>query len=421
LGRYGVSQSQLDGFFSGQPLSPDEEGVLIRLLYLYPRFGQDNVEAWAKKGLSWDQIAISAEQHRAELFPLSGRVRRVAAKKIPDELASRYEFGQYFEVRLDLDDSPYAAVVYCRQIPGDWPPGEDLNEHAAATGLFLKTGDLSAEPPELLFATWRIAWLPDRPDPNWQIAPDHVALAGAGVDIGQLREVGKEKGPGIHAAERDPFYQVLAALRDERLSRALRPATQPDLVQLLREPRRFQGLAIPVHGIARRVTKIVVPERDIRRRFGIDHYYEIDVTAPLDKPIRIGADPKTKAESLTYETGFPLTLCVLELPTGLNEGDEVRQLVAAEGIFFKLWTYRSPHSSQSGLLQPAPLVLARTARLAAEEPPVAWVSDAVVIGVVLAAVGVFVAVALWYRYSDRGTSRTAAAPARPPPDFSNLR
>ena len=59
LERYNIGESQLAGFFSGQPLGPSEEEVLGKILYHFPRFGLDNVERWRKTGITWDQVAAA--------------------------------------------------------------------------------------------------------------------------------------------------------------------------------------------------------------------------------------------------------------------------------------------------------------------------------------------------------------------------
>lgn len=423
LARYGIGESQWEGFFSGQALSSAEEEVLVRLLYHFPRFGQENVEAWAIRGITWDQLAAEPQEHRAKIFRLTGRVQRVTPVDLLAEVATRFEFQRYYQVRLRVDAAPYVAVVYCREAPAAWKLDAELDEPASAYGLFLKVGDPSEEPPSLLFSASRIAWHPDRPSPDTKIDRAHVALGRLGVDIGRFQEVGREKGTGILAAEREPFYQILDAVADERAAEILHAdGAALDVVPLLQQPEKLQGHLLPVRGIARRVARIDVPDADIRQRFGIDHYYEIDLSVPLAQTIRLGADPKKKAEAVVYENSFPATICVREIPPGLRVGDDVRQMVRAEALFFKIWLYQSAYTSPAKLVQPAPLFLARRVQIVQEAAPSRWLSDAIVGTAMVLALLTFVGIAIWFRWSDRSRNRRELQvdSGQPKPDFTNL-
>ena len=62
--------------------------------------------------------------------------------------------------------------------------------------------------------------------------------------------------------------------------------------------------------------KVPVSDRDVRRRFGIDHYYEIDLFVPLgDKTLRFGKDAKGE-ENPVYANTFPATLIVRRAAAG---------------------------------------------------------------------------------------------------------
>ena len=424
LEKYGFGESQWAGFFSGQPLSAAEEESLVLILSLYPRFGQEQVEAWAVRDVSWDQLAAAGADHRAKILPLTGRVKRVAKIDLPAEVAARCDFDHYYQVRMQIFDAPYVAVVYCAEIPTSWKLDADLDEPASGYPLFLKVGDAADDPLPLLFATQRLAWHPDRPQANLQIDQAHVALAKLGVDIGRFQDVGKTEGAGILASEREPFYQILAALGDNQAAAVLKPQRPAmDVSQLLQNPQTYQAHVLPVRGLARRVARIDVDDVDIRQRFHIDHYYEVDLTVPLEKKISLRADPKKKEGAVLYENSFPATICVRELPAGLSVGDNLRQSVEADAVFFKIWHYHSTFTAPAQLSQPAPLFLAQQVRLVKEELPSRWVSDVLVGSAMVLAIATFVGIALWYRLSDRSQGRASALDdAKPPqPDFSNLR
>jgi hypothetical protein len=83
---------------------------------------------------------------------------------------------------------------------------------------------------------------------------------------------------------------------------------------------------------------IRVDDPDIQARFGIDHYYEVEVFLPLDKNVRFVApdDPEGK-----LFTDFPFVVCVPELPEGMQAGEDIHVSIAFSGFFIKVWAYRT--------------------------------------------------------------------------------
>ena len=420
LTRYGIVESQWDSFQDGQPLSAAEEEVVIRLLHLYSRFGQDNVESWADRESQPQALAESPDKHRGTIVRLAGKAVEARLVKLIPEVATRFEFSYYYQVQLALAAGG-SAVLYCREIPAAWKVDTPLDEAVSAYGLFIKTGDEQGSSP-LLIVTNRVAWLPSEPRAELGVTPAHVALASLGVDIGHLQLVGQERRTGLTAVDREPFYQILAALDDERASKLLSSAgSDVQLPPLLQAPTRHSGEVHRVHGLARRVLRVDVPDVDIRRRFGIDQYYEIDLSLPLAQTIKLGADPQAKGEAVVYENSFPATICVRELPPGLAVGDDVRQSITASAVFFKVWLYSSGYTKEAGLAQPAPLFLARTVEVADEKGPATFWAD-VVVGAALTAVALgFIGIFLYFRISDRTKSPAPIASQAAKPDFSDLR
>jgi hypothetical protein len=442
LERYEIGASQLEGFFSGEPLGPGEEDVLAKILFRIPRLGREFFEAWRIKDVTWDQLAASPGEYRAQLFALRGKATQVTEHRILPELAELVEFESYYRVRIELTDSPFQAIVCTRQIPASWQIGVPLSEPAATDGLFLKIGGSAkvdgkeggdADPkPDLVFAAGRVAWFPDREQPANGIGPDQLALAAAGFDLGLFDDLRKANGRGLGDADREAFYQLLSAA--PRLSSSTAPRRSPsdtvaasdrvlDIVPLLERPQEHQLRQFPVQGIARRITRIAVGDVDIQRRFGIDHYYEIDLFLPLgEKTLRFGKDP-TGEENPVYTNSFPATLIVRELPSNLQPGDKLYEQVGAEAVFFKLWTYRSGYTQKFGGLQPAPLFVAQSVETV-KVTSTASVASGVLVGaafaVALAVIGV---IFWWFRGSDREHARRTRefrSGDGSQPDFSQL-
>ena len=426
LERYEIGPSQLDSLFNGQRLGPGDEDVIVKILYRFSRLGLDNIQRWRKTDITWDQLSAAPNEYRAEIFPIRGRVKRVEKQALLPELAALYEFSEYYRVTLQLDDAPYQAIICTRRLPAAFKVGEDIDEQAAADGLFLKVGDPTDEPPQLIFAALRIAWLPDKDSPEHFVGPDQIHLARLGMDIGLLDGVRAGNRKPIGDADREAFYQLLDVLgrADPKLIRGKSSGPQ-DVIPLMRSPEKYHGEFMTIQGTARRILKVNVSDADIRRRFGIDHYFEIDLFLPLDNTGVVFGKDATGETAPVFNNNFPATLIVRQLPPGMEAGENIRELVTADAIFFKLWSYRSAYMEKFDQRQPAPLFLAIEPRIVRIEPPANWVTTALVATAFGLALGVIGVVLWWFRRSDKDyeasrRTRLAGQNALSPPDFSDL-
>lgn len=408
LRKFNIGDSQFESFFNGEPLGPAEEETLAKILYRWPRLGQDNVESWRQEKTTWDQLAAAPVEHRGEIFHLRGRVTSVRKAPLAPEIAQRLEFEDYYSATVQLHNSPYIAQVCASYVPAAWARDKEIDEPVSADGLFLKVGDAAAERPTLIFAAERIAWHPDKPHPEHHIGKDQVALAQRGLDWGLFESVLAENGQSIGGPDREPFYQTLAVVAGEKGS-SLPPAyVAADVPTLLQRSKTLLGSRMKVQGIARRITKVTVSAADIHRRFGIKDYYEIDFSLPLDKPMKVAKDAKSK-DSLLYANNFPATLIVRRLPEGLQEGENLHQVIAAEGTFYKLWSYQSAYTSQKNMRQAAPLFMAPEVRLIQEGSPLTSFANSVITTAMLLAGGTFFLIYWWFRVSDRKSRSGPAA------------
>jgi hypothetical protein len=164
-----------------------------------------------------------------------------------------------------------------------------------------------------------------------------------------------------------------------------------------------------------------VQDPDVRARFGIDHYYEIDLLIPLgDRTLKFGKDAQDKAA--VYENEFPATLVVRQLPPGLSVGENTHQLIRADGVFFKIWTYKSEFAARHKQRQPAPLFVATQPEAVVVETPTNWVVSTLVFAAFFLAVTVVGIISWWQRTSDRKPARGQAGGGAelPPPDFRQM-
>ena len=88
----------------------------------------------------------------------------------------------------------------------------------------------------------------------------------------------------------------------------------PQLSRLLLHPEQEHGNIVQVTGRLRRITRVVVDEPDIRQRFGIAAYYQLDVMVPVgDQPIEVRGEHGEQAGPV-YRESFPFTCCTVATP-----------------------------------------------------------------------------------------------------------
>jgi hypothetical protein len=428
---FGIGRPQLDQFVDGRRLQSQEEELLRKILYRLAQAGPDKLHAWQRGGADWADVAARPTHYRAEVLQLAGRAREVQRVALSEEQAARLGYAHYYCVSLELGPTLPTAIIYACAAPEAWAREAELNEPAGCPALLLKAGAAVDGQPELIFAAERVAWYPDRVVEEKGIAASHVLLGRLGMDVGLFDEVRKTNRRPLEAEDRECFYQLLAATGRTTSDELFPQASRLELKQLLTQPEQQHGRLVDLRGTALRVQKIAVESEAVRRRFGIDHYYEVDVLVPLgDEAIRLEATGAGSSEQTLpaadqrrmrgpsregqrprgplFENSFPITCCTLHLPPGFPQEENLRQPVHLAGFYFKLWAYRSEYVSafDSRLRQPSPLFIAATPRLVRASPPGtlwSWVG-----GVLLAVLLGGVVLTFWRMHrSDREYLRRA--------------
>jgi hypothetical protein len=305
---------------------------------------------------------------------------------------------------------------------------EPIDERATATAMFLKLLPADKDDPnaaakgphpfgvptlegQLLLAAIRVAWHPG------------TLLGELGMDVGLLDEVRDRSA----LDERECFYQMLAAVdrapagrieragrenlaknRDllERMARnrelgpqrraaverALTRAQEgaDDVVPLFNEPADERGKLLVLPGEALRAVEIRVDDPDIVKRFGIDHYYEVEI---------VTVDSQNN----------PIVCCIVELPADMPLGQSIHENVRITGFFLKTWAFDTPKTAAAAARrqQLAPLVIAKSIEVITPPtlaPPGAAFAALVVAGILTAVA------ATWYvRRGDRRAKAQAGA------------
>jgi len=344
-----IEPSELDSFLESEALDPNDS-TLVKILFRLPKIGLDNIERYATQtaDITSQQLMDDPRSHGAEMFYLAGRVKQVERVSMFEEVTRFVEFEDYYRVSLVLDGSSIPAVIHSRKIPNAWRDKKDLDEPASCFALFLKAGSLEdgESKPLLFFASHRVAWQPDREDPDNNIGKSQLLLSNLGMDVGLFDDVRSRNGREFGSQDSECFYQLLAAVERTDTEQLRRQSSgKLKLAPLLQNPKTHHGELVEVKGNVRRITKIAVDNPYIKERLNIDHYYEIDIFVPIDQHIKLGKSKEGEPVPEFRHT-YPITVCTRRLPADLKESDQLNETIRVSAFFFKLWSYRSEYVRQ---------------------------------------------------------------------------
>jgi hypothetical protein len=433
-------------FADDRPLTDVEREELVQLVWRVRTFDAASIENWAKNAATPQQIADSPEAHRGDMVHFTARVVKIERHELAAKEAAQYEMPTYHLCELRIDGGDKLAIVATPTVPRQWDQLHGLDEPVSVSGLFVKQlpagiYEASHDEPVNLFVAKRIAWHPTRPQEP-AVSFGASVLGTLGMDVGLLDEVrshGRFDTPdaaerGRFNDQREAFYQILDVVgriganqlirfadgnleairrhwqhefsiaKDDKLRALAHQVIQSaekgrySVMPLFFDAKRQIGQLIVLDGVARRVVRIDVGSEpagsgasDVARRFGIDHYYEMEVFTDDSQ-------------------NYPLVFCVRELPNGLGPGEELRVPVRVAGFFFKNWRYtgRAARNSAStdrpaGNEQRryAPLLIGRAPLLLRVEETSNATAQMVGGGLFLLALGGIWAAAWWLARSDR--------------------
>ncbi len=457
----GMDESLLQQLRDGQPVGDEDSGAVERMLLALRQFKIRHMERWQRRIDELPAALRDPAALRCEIFPLRGVVTWVEPIEPPPEVAALLEMPRYYrcDVTLQLPGgNAMAAQVYTERIADDWPRRAPIDERTGAWGLFLKLGAPADAPQPLpIFAARHLAWFP------------RTLLGDAGLDHALFEQLAPSG--ALEHEDRECFYQALAVMQRvdlgaleqladtnrARLLAGLRlppsaqtqhlvgelvhgrkafpgellapraapaaPGFGPTALALqaasaaLRRleavaPYRFAGTVLTLEGTAWRVLRVPVDDPDIQARYGIDHYYEIEVF--VRGRFKLGRE----------FSAYPVVFCVRELPPGIPTGEHVNVDVRVCGVFLKVWSYQSRIGEVEGGLQPVPLLVGRQPILLVVEDNTLQAAGWVAAGLLLAALAVaWLGLWRWGRsdrrfaqwLSRRNAPRLDAAVAQEPP------
>ena len=407
----GFDDAFWDAFGHGDTLDSDSTLQAFRLLDRLSAFTPDQWTSWRE---TLPPTAILSSADRGRIYEVQGIVTSVEGPYLlADEGLQGFRMESYYIVNVasfnaasvddtSVDDTSIGAErqthrIICQRVPQAWVERKNLAEVCALDGVLIASG---SDAPTW-FAADRIRWYSDdrigsdandgsdvndgsdaKGNKRIKLPQAWQFLGRNGVDMGRIEGMLKRNSLPLNSDERDIFYPTLSLLSKAPDDWQDVASTPWSLTDVLRAPKDYQGQRLQGRATARRVTKVLVDDPAITRRFGIDAYYQVDVFFPLEgAKIRLTSpNAENKEDSPTYTNGYPGTIVCLTLPKRLAtaaqkvlDGTAKTQLIQVplevDGIFLKIWSYRSPFliRGENDQTHPSPLFIA--ARLEPVEPP----------------------------------------------------
>ena len=352
LARRGVRSNYFDNLIDGRPLGGkeaevDETEIMRQILYHVCRFRLWDVERWAGPLPNLAEMVADPEPNRGRFYRLSGRATKAVVVRLDKDTAMRLEMDRYYRCQVKLDGGRM-AVVFAERVPENWKLDKPIDHRVSALGMFLKFAGKENDNPLPVFVAPRLAWHPPTPlgDSGMDVGllDDLIDRAGLARVRRRALEDSDDQESRRAAREREAFYAMLAAagrskpgdlLRqaEELLAEAPKKLKRKDADEFSVEPlfndaAKQRGRLVVLTGYTRRAIKVRVEDPDVVARFGIKHYYELEMFT---------ADSQQN----------PITFCVRELPRGMStsEGSQATEDIRVAGFFFKTWAYRVPTPS----------------------------------------------------------------------------
>ncbi len=433
LGLLGMGDDFFAGFASGEPLDDAERDKLLRLMFRLGQMSKAVLETHANPPLDVTRIGDDPGARQGEIFNLRLNVLRVDRIDVPPDLREKFGFEHYYKCQVDASGQP--ATLYALRVPSAWKLERAIDENGETLAMFIKELPSVVRPPaenvneqnvdgpaskdvssQFLFVADRVAWHPP------------TMLGRLGMDYGLFDEVRDRS----KLTEREAFYTLLAITRtvspalldrntrqlfekqNEELQRVIRNPDvsakmraeaerawervqqgATDVVPLFNDPAGQRGRFVVLRGEALRAVKVRVDDVDVVKRFGIDHYYEIEIITPDSQ-------------------NNPIVCCVTAVPPNMPLGDAIHEDVRVAGFFLKSWAFDTRKSNSKveqgsqRARQLAPLVIGKRVELLTR-PRIGAPTQSITLAAALLIVFVVVGVAMWLiRRSDRRALRQMA-------------
>lgn len=405
LAALGITAEHLAAHVDQQPLEKEPQTVelLSRLLLRLETLPPADFQRWGQTTEDFSQMSQAGRPElRGLFFAASGRVQRVQQVQLGPRDADRFQFERYYRCACLLGTSGTPAVVYTRHVPPSWLTADKLDERIGLVGLYLGRGAPAGEDDTLLMVVPRLAWHSDsllgdlgldiglleevtdggpitgeeaeifyqllvaagRVGVSESLRHAKTELKQRGIELMALRRELTEREQALQgrvasspkgspeAAAAAVELRKITAVELRKITEELRRLKEKivrvesgtsELLPMLAEPQRSRGRLVLVRCLARRILEVKVTDPEVRRRFGFDHYYQVDAIANLELTVRLNAPRRVEQGRVVTEVqdmwSHPVTFCVRRLPQGLSAGEKLHEEIIVPAFFFKNWSY----------------------------------------------------------------------------------
>jgi hypothetical protein len=374
---------------------PDDESSLGELAKLVYRLRSLDSRSLSRLATDSEAIAIG------DALNVQGTITRIQSVAIPNELVEYLELSRLYLIDVAVETGDEQRGV--RLVSASSPVKAQIGDRISAVGVVLETvatGEANQRRP-LAIACATVRWFPQGPGNVGQ-----ELLRENGFELGWLPELASRNRQPLLAEDGDAFYTMIATARSLGENATLPEPVGADPVALLQQPEAMVGQWIQMELESVQVTRVAVTDPMRESQLGSDHYYQIDAVGDLGRVVIKIESPDPDAPPATFQSRFPVSLVIGELPAFLRQrirqqqaGDAIvaplRIKLSVNGFFFRLWGYETEFMNQHGGGQQfGPLIVA--ARLQNREPEV---SDPIGVGNIGIAAAVLVVVsmlAIWW-------------------------
>jgi hypothetical protein len=422
-------ESRFAKFEDGVPLTVDEQREVERLVSRLSNFDRRVFYASPSTEVTTANLLADPGKYRGKPVRWFGKAEKLMKPSGPADASSPTEPA----ITCVGGDDSGMCLLMTRSVPARWSELKLESEPIGVNGVFVKLVETDEGTIAPLIAVPHIEWMPTKWSPpavNYGMS----VLGILGIDVGLLDSIVQRE--RLLPSETMAFYRILAATRgttaNELSNWAQRHmprhreewtalAKSPDLnerrlaAEVLRQakedrysvapffnqPQDEVGQLAVFDGVVRRALRIDASENADAVAVGIDHYYELALFTDDSQ-------------------NNPLIFCVLDLPDGFPQGDDIRQQVRLAGFFFKTWRYGSREGDgRSSQIRYAPLFIGRSPLLLVEPPeqPIwGWIAGIGFITVV----GLVWLANLYRARGDRAFAASTLARIKEPVDLGNL-
>ena len=258
-------------FAEGKPFAESERRPVILALSAMKKLSPSDEARYSVPAAG--RAAFADPFARGRILSVRGRLRSIAKEQLTDDeiarvypevdaMAADDPRRTFYRVELEAEGAE-KVTAFSLQVPKALADRGSLDEPGGVTGLYVKHGGPAPGELPLLVAA-HVAWYPDTP------------LGKLGMDVALFDDV-RDFSTDLKF-ERECFYQLLAAMRRADLGVLLDQTNREySAVPLFNDPKSMRGELVALQGKARRATEVLVKDADIRSRFGIDRFYEVEI------------------------------------------------------------------------------------------------------------------------------------------------